>query len=870
MDSALPDTIGNYRIVSKLGQGGMGAVFHAVQGTLERPVALKLLPLELSSNHEYVTRFLREARAVAQLRHDNIVQVYDAGQDSTRYYIAMELVDGADLQSYIEQKGVLTEKEGLALLLQAARGLAAAHAKGLIHRDIKPHNLLMGKDGTLRIVDFGLVMESSSTTQLTATGACLGTPTYMSPEQADGEQADARTDIYSLGVTFFRVFTGQLPFNSNTVMNLLFKHKFEAPPDPRLLKADLSENTRRLLLHMMAKTRDDRPADGAKLVEMIESMQAGKDLPPPPVFVSNMPGGGTSVLQPSQAFSETVIGPGTVSGLGAGRKKAPVALIAAAAGVSLLLLLGAAAYALSSLGKGDDDRVTRADAALQNGQPREAIELLKAALMDRPEDAAVKERLTRAEAMFRADDLLARAAELEASGNLDAAAASYADAAAADTSGKAQAHLERVRALIEKNKALSTQQRDADRDRFNALATEAERSRNFDEAAKNYTQAAALAEEPLRTVFSDKAKECRQQQFLDTASKAEASGDLATAEMQYHKALSVKSDPAIEAKLAMVRARRETAQNAATEPVFNAAMKDAQRALDAGDFSTARKKFNEALALRNDDATAANKIKETDGRELLARGDAYGKQGNKDSAVKTYTEAIQKWPPLGIEATQRIQAVTSGTPLKPPFTDPNANVQAVQDSVAAAIRRVQGMVEQHRDGEAQNELIAALKAHPGNRELLDCKDAFDSMLGTIGVCSELQKITADGKTLATEASGISDESRFEEAREKMDERGRRSATCRDSVRNVFLRDDLSAVRRTLRDARALADDIASDLTSLASFLDERADRAGEGTGFKLPFGGVRIGTGDKRKAERFRAVRDSVRKLADQARAQSK
>jgi hypothetical protein len=210
------------------------------------------------------------------------VQVFDAGETDGQYYIAMEYVDGSNLLQYAEKKHPIPETEGLNLLLQAARGLGAAHAKGLVHRDVKPENLLIGGDGILRVVDFGLVADQASTTQLTATGACLGTPMYMSPEQADGEQADARTDVYSLGVTFFRVMTGQPAFTSGTLVNLLYKHKFETPPDPRGLRKDMSESARNLILRMMAKRREDRPANGQAVAELAEAALSGKAVDPPP------------------------------------------------------------------------------------------------------------------------------------------------------------------------------------------------------------------------------------------------------------------------------------------------------------------------------------------------------------------------------------------------------------------------------------------------------------------------------------------------------------------------------------------------------------------------------------------------------------
>jgi formylglycine-generating enzyme required for sulfatase activity len=289
-EPGLPVALGPYRIQSKIGQGGMGTVYKAVHETLERPAAIKMLPRELSADPEYVSRFLREARVIATLRHEHVVQVYDAGAVGDRYYIAMEFVEGASLGAFLEEKHLLPESEGLALMQQAAKGLAAAHAMGLVHRDIKPDNLLLSKDRkTLRIVDFGLVRESASETRLTVTGAQMGTPQFMSPEQSDGEQADARADLYSLGATFFKVFTGRVPFEATSVLNQLFKHKFEAPPDPCSLNPELSRNVRNLLLTLLAKRREDRPRSAEAVVDLIEDIKAGKEIPEPPAFKSPIP-----------------------------------------------------------------------------------------------------------------------------------------------------------------------------------------------------------------------------------------------------------------------------------------------------------------------------------------------------------------------------------------------------------------------------------------------------------------------------------------------------------------------------------------------------------------------------------------------------
>ncbi|MCK6472583.1 MAG: protein kinase [Planctomycetes bacterium] len=283
----VPTHIGGYRLEGELGRGAMGVVYRAVHETLERPVALKFLPHEYTNNPESVARFLREARTVATIRNDHVVQVYDAGEENGKYYIAMELVDGVSLKKHLQEKKRLSEEEGLELMAQAALGLAAAHVKGLVHRDVKPDNMLLDKDRKhLRIVDFGLVTDSASDTQLTATGAYLGTPQYMSAEQADGEKADARSDLYALGVTFYEAFTGRPPFTAETALNLLFKHRFEEPPAPSSVLPAMSRSLNNLLLTLMAKKPEQRVQSAARLAELIDGLKKGEKIPEPPPFES--------------------------------------------------------------------------------------------------------------------------------------------------------------------------------------------------------------------------------------------------------------------------------------------------------------------------------------------------------------------------------------------------------------------------------------------------------------------------------------------------------------------------------------------------------------------------------------------------------
>ena len=330
MSEKLPEFIGPYRIQSKLGQGGMGAVYRAAHETLDRPAAVKLLPPDMAGNPEYVSRFLREARTVATLNHAHIVQVYDAGAFEGKYFIAMELIEGQSLLDYCEEKGKLDEQEAVRLLHQAALGLSIAHAKGLTHRDIKPENLLLDQERDLHIVDFGLVRETASQTQLTVTGACLGTPMYMSPEQADGEQADARSDIYSLGITFYRAVAGQPPFFSPTVMSLLFKHKFDAPADPRKFQAELSEDLVQLLFAMMAKSPKDRPQDGQALVELVEKLKRGESMPKAPAFSQTLEAAGRPSPEGGTTREE--------AGGAVATQRSKILLLAGAGALAVLLL----------------------------------------------------------------------------------------------------------------------------------------------------------------------------------------------------------------------------------------------------------------------------------------------------------------------------------------------------------------------------------------------------------------------------------------------------------------------------------------------------------------------------------------------------
>ena len=205
-------TISHYRILEKLGEGGMGVVYKAEDTTLKRTVALKFLPSELTRDANAKERFIREAQAAAALNHPNICTIYEVGEHDGQSFIAMELVEGQSLKERIE-RGPLPIDEAISLAIQAGEGLGEAHEKGIVHRDIKPGNIMLAARGQVKILDFGLARLGTHT-KLTKADTTLGTVAYMSPEQSSGKDVDRRTDIWSLGVVLYEMITGQRPFTA--------------------------------------------------------------------------------------------------------------------------------------------------------------------------------------------------------------------------------------------------------------------------------------------------------------------------------------------------------------------------------------------------------------------------------------------------------------------------------------------------------------------------------------------------------------------------------------------------------------------------------------------------------------------------------
>ena len=210
-----------YEIIEKIGTGGMADVYRAKDHRLNRFVAVKILKNEYSEDAKFVTKFRQEAQAIACLSHPNIVGVYDVGQELDMHYIVMEFVDGITLKKYIERKGKLSVREAVGISLQIANGLEAAHANHIIHRDIKPQNILISKDGTAKVSDFGIAKAASSNT---ITANAMGSVHYISPEQARGGFSDEKSDIYSLGVSMYEMLSGTLPFTGESAVAIALAH----------------------------------------------------------------------------------------------------------------------------------------------------------------------------------------------------------------------------------------------------------------------------------------------------------------------------------------------------------------------------------------------------------------------------------------------------------------------------------------------------------------------------------------------------------------------------------------------------------------------------------------------------------------------
>ncbi len=265
--------LGNrYEILNEVGSGGMARVYKAKDRYLQRIVAIKILRDEFREDSEFLKRFDTEAQAAASLTHPNIVQIYDVGRDNNRYYIVMEYVDGITLKEYIENKGSLDWRETIDISVQICSALSKAHSRNIIHRDIKPNNIIMTSDGVPKVADFGIARSVSSETD-TMTIDTIGSVHYSSPEQARGGYTDEQSDIYSIGVSMFEMVTGELPFDGETPVAVALKHIQDVPPIPSSIKKGIPRALDDIILTAMAKSRQDRYATVAELINDLENIR---------------------------------------------------------------------------------------------------------------------------------------------------------------------------------------------------------------------------------------------------------------------------------------------------------------------------------------------------------------------------------------------------------------------------------------------------------------------------------------------------------------------------------------------------------------------------------------------------------------------
>jgi serine/threonine protein kinase len=262
---------GRYRIGDVLGRGGMATVYLAQDEELERPVAIKVLAGHLADDPSFRDRFVREARLAAQLSHPNVVQIFDAGEDDGTPFIVMEYVDGHTLSDELDEVGRLDPERVVDLGVQVGAGLEHAHAAGLVHRDIKPGNLLLrGDDGTVKIADFGIA-RAAEATRLTQMGSVLGTAAYLAPEQALGEEVTASADIYSFGCVLYECLTGRPPYVFDTLAELAFKHQSEPICPVREIRPEVPAELEAVVMRCLARNPDYRPPSAAAIAEELQA-----------------------------------------------------------------------------------------------------------------------------------------------------------------------------------------------------------------------------------------------------------------------------------------------------------------------------------------------------------------------------------------------------------------------------------------------------------------------------------------------------------------------------------------------------------------------------------------------------------------------
>lgn len=354
--------IGPYRVVRRLGLGGMGIVYQCEDQVLRRHVAVKVIRERYAGDEHYRRRFHREAQAVASVSHPSVAHVYGFGEfqrgERSLLYLAMEYVDGPSVETILHEKGRIPLRDALRIAREAALGLGDALAKGIIHRDVKPSNLLVTPAGGVKIVDFGLAKEVGASSSVTDEGIVLGTPHYISPEQGRGKTVDHRSDIYSLGATLYHMITGRPPFEGDSQVSVIVAHVNDAPLPPHQIDPGVPEPVSRVVLRMLAKATAERYPDYRSLIDDIEALEREREPPfaaPPPVSpFAETPSAGTPLAGtdfPEAPISRTPTPPGPGRRRAAGRTPAG-RLLRAAPWLFLAAAFASVAAGLWALGYG--------------------------------------------------------------------------------------------------------------------------------------------------------------------------------------------------------------------------------------------------------------------------------------------------------------------------------------------------------------------------------------------------------------------------------------------------------------------------------------------------------------------------------------